>query len=108
MLLGCSAGFLNVPRIKGTHTAMASGMLAAEAAFNAVAEQKPRRVAGQTKALDVSRYDRAVRNSWIFDELERVRNIRPFFNYGLWPGLLHAAVDTYLLRGKAPWTFQHG
>lgn len=89
MLIGCSAGFLNVPRIKGSHTAMKSGMLAAEAI-----------IAGTS-------YRDSLYNSWVGDELYQARNIRPAFRYGLWIGLLYAALDTFLLRGKAPWTFRH-
>jgi electron-transferring-flavoprotein dehydrogenase len=96
-LIGCAAGFLNVPKIKGTHTAMKSGMLAAEAAFTALAEE------GQ----ELSGYEEAIRNSWVWDELKAVRNIRPSFHKGLWAGLAYSAVDTYVLRGKAPWTLRN-
>jgi electron-transferring-flavoprotein dehydrogenase len=95
-LIGCAAGFLNVPKIKGNHTAMKSGMLAAEAIFGAEA-------AGG--GLDA--YPRALEASWVWDELQRARNIRPGFRYGLLPGLAYAGLDAYLLRGKAPWTLRH-
>ncbi len=91
MLIGCAAGFLNVAKIKGTHTAMKSGMLAAEAVFAD---------APQT-------YMESLKSSWVWKELYSVRNIRPAFHKGLWAGLLYAAVDTYLLRGKAPWTLRN-
>jgi electron-transferring-flavoprotein dehydrogenase len=94
-LIGCAAGFLNVPKIKGSHTAMKSGMCAAEAVFA--------RLAGDATA---SVYD-AVQHSWIWDELYQVRNIRPSFRLGLWGGLAYSALDTYVLRGRAPWTFHH-
>jgi len=97
-LIGCAAGFLNVPKIKGNHTAMKTGMLAAEAAFEALAKD-----GGPL----LSNYPEAVRNSWVHDELYRVRNIRPSFRFGLWPALAYAGLDTYLLRGKAPWTLHH-
>jgi len=97
-LIGCAAGFLNVPKIKGTHTAMKTGMLAAEAAFEALD-------AGQDATLEG--YEAAFRNSWAHDELYRVRNIRPGFRHGMWGGLAYAALDTYILRGRAPWTFRH-
>jgi electron-transferring-flavoprotein dehydrogenase len=90
-LIGCSAGFMNVPKIKGSHTAMKSAMLAADA----------------IAAGDLSSYPQRVRESWIHDELKSVRNIRPAFRYGLWAGLLHAALDTFVFRGKAPWTLSH-
>jgi electron-transferring-flavoprotein dehydrogenase len=94
-LIGDTAGFLNVPKIKGTHTAMKSGMLAAEAVAEALA-------AGRSPEL-VS-YPEKLRASWLWDELNLVRNIRPAFaKYGLWGGLAYAAMDTYALRGK-PWT----
>ena len=97
-LIGCGAGFLNVPKIKGTHTAMKTGMLAAEAAFEALD-------AGEDAGLDA--YETAFRDSWAHDELHRVRNIRPGFRHGMWGGLAYAALDTYILHGRAPWTFRH-
>ena len=98
-LIGCSAGFLNVPKIKGNHLAMKSGMLAAEAAAAAVQNETPQ------STLDA--YPKAFEASWAYDELHRARNIRPSFHRGLWAGLAYSAIDTYLLRGKAPWTFKN-
>jgi electron-transferring-flavoprotein dehydrogenase len=97
-LIGCSAGFLDVPKIKGNHTAMKSGMLAADAVAGALA-------AGAPPLLDA--YPKAFEASWVHDELHRARNIRPSFRYGLYGGIAYSALDTYLLRGKAPWTFHH-
>jgi len=97
-LIGCGAGFLNVPKIKGTHTAMKTGMLAAETAFEAL---------GGGEDATLEGYEAAFRNSWAHDELYRVRNIRPGFRHGMWGGLAYAALDTYILRGRAPWTFRH-
>jgi electron-transferring-flavoprotein dehydrogenase len=98
-LIGDAAGFVNVPKIKGTHTAMKSGMLAAETVADALA-------AGG--AADLTGYEERLRTSWVWQELSQVRNIRPAFaKYGLWGGLAYSAIDTYLLRGKAPWTFHH-
>ncbi len=94
-LIGCAAGFVNVPKIKGSHTAMKSGMVAAETVF--------RRLGGDGAA----EFRRALEGSWVWDELRRVRNIRPSFRWGLWAGLAYSALDTYLLRGAAPWTFRH-
>jgi electron-transferring-flavoprotein dehydrogenase len=99
MLVGCGAGFLNVPKIKGTHTAMKSGMTAAEAVFEQLGDD----AAGN----EVIAYEERLKNSWVWDELYQVRNIRPSFHKGLWPGLAYAGLDTYLLRGRAPWTFHH-
>jgi len=88
-LIGDSAGFLNVARIKGSHTAMFSGIAAAEAIASGALAQ----------------YPRLMRRSWAAAELKRARNIRPGFHYfGLYGGLIHAALDTYLFRGRAPWT----
>ena len=98
-LVGCTAGFLNVPKIKGTHTAMKSGMLAAEAVFDILASATP--------AAEPINYAEKIESSWLWTELYKVRNIRPAFAKGLWLGMGYAALDTYLFRGKAPWTFHH-
>ena len=98
-LVGCTAGFLNVPKIKGTHTSMKSGMLAAEAVFDAV-------TCDEAVSEPVS-YGEKIEKSWLWDELYRVRNIRPGFARGLWMGMAYAGLDTYIFRGKAPWTFHH-
>jgi electron-transferring-flavoprotein dehydrogenase len=97
-LIGCSAGFMNVPKIKGTHTAMKSGMVAAESLF------------GHLKAggdAELGHYDQKLKESWVYDELLKVRNIRPGFRWGLWLGLLNAALESYILRGKSFWTFKN-
>jgi electron-transferring-flavoprotein dehydrogenase len=94
-LIGCAAGFVNVPKIKGSHTAMKSGMVAAEAVFQ--------RLGGD----DAAEVGRALRESWVWDELRRVRNIRPSFRWGLYAGLAYSAFDTYVLRGAAPWTLRY-
>ncbi len=98
-LIGDAAGFVNVPKIKGTHTAMKSGMLAAETVAEALAADG---------TADLAGYEDKLRASWVWQELSRVRNIRPAFaKFGMWGGLAYAAFDTYVLRGKAPWTFRH-
>ena len=99
-LVGCTAGFLNVPKIKGTHTSMKSGMLAAEAVFDTV-------TGSETQTQEPTAYAEKIEKSWLWEELYKVRNIRPGFNKGLWLGMAYAGLDTYLLRGKAPWTFKH-
>jgi electron-transferring-flavoprotein dehydrogenase len=100
-LVGDTAGFLNVPKIKGTHTAMKSGMLAAEAVAEALA-------AGGEGPLEPVDYPRRLQASWVWDELKGVRNIRPgFAKFGLAGGLVNAALETYVFRGKAPWTLHH-
>ncbi len=101
VLVGDTAGFLNVPKIKGTHTAMKSALLAADAVF-AVLSANPEAI-GQ----EATGYAEAFRSSWLHDELWRVRNIRPSFRWGLWPAMAYSALDTYLFRGKAPWTMRH-
>jgi electron-transferring-flavoprotein dehydrogenase len=97
-LIGCTAGFMNVPKIKGSHTAMKTGMLAAEATFEALAQDEP----GELIA-----YPERLKKSWVWTELKRVRNVRPAFHLGLWGGLLGSALDTYIFRGHAPWTLHH-
>ena len=99
-LVGCAAGFMNVPKIKGTHNAMKTGMLAAEAVFRALE-------AGTDPRDGLPDYETAVRESWVWEELKSVRNVRAAFRWGFWPAMAYAALDTYLLRGRAPWTFHH-
>ena len=94
-LIGCAAGYVNVPKIKGSHTAMKSGMVAAETVFQRLASDKSASVR------------QALEQSWVWDELHRVRNIRPSFRWGLYAGLAYSAFDTYVLRGAAPWTFHN-
>ena len=98
-LIGDSAGFVNVPKIKGSHTAMKTGMLAAEAVADVLAAARP--------AL-IEAYPAALRESWVWEELRAVRNIRPgFARLGLWGGLVNAALETYVTRGASPWTLRH-
>jgi electron-transferring-flavoprotein dehydrogenase len=99
VLVGCEAGTLNMPKIKGTHTAMKSGMLAAEAAFAALG-------AGRANDL-LADYPESFRTSWVREELYRARNVRPAFKWGLWGGTFYAGIDQLLFRGKAPWTLPH-
>ncbi|MBS0271360.1 MAG: electron transfer flavoprotein-ubiquinone oxidoreductase [Proteobacteria bacterium] len=94
-LIGCSAGFLNVAKIKGSHTALKSGMIAAEAAFEHLMEGK------------AYSYKKRLEKSWVYEELYKVRNIRPGFQRGIWFGLLNAAFETYITRGKSPWTLRN-
>ena len=99
VLVGDTAGFLNTPKIKGNHTAMKSGMLAAEAVFELLTTD--------TESPEAISYTDKFKSSWLYDELYRARNIRPGFHKGLWTGISYAALDTYLFRGKAPWTFKN-
>jgi electron-transferring-flavoprotein dehydrogenase len=100
MLMGDCAGLLNVPKIKGTHTAMKSGMTAAEAVFDALK-------GGQPHGQEVKAYAERLARTWLWDELHRVRNIKPSFHWGLPLAMAYSAIDTYVFRGKAPWTLRH-
>ena len=102
-LVGCTAGFLNVPKIKGTHTAMKSGMLAAEAVFEKITAD----VAGP---ILLDNYVDSIEKSWVYEELKEVRNVRPSFHnpLGLWGGMAYSGLDTLILKGRVPWTFKHG
>jgi len=102
VLVGCSAGFVNVPRIKGSHTAMKSGMLAAEAAFAAVIADR--------RHDELADYEPALRSSWIAKELKLVRNAQPAVTkFGATVGTLYAGLDLWLnhLKIGVPWTFKH-
>lgn len=131
-MIGDSAGFLNVPKIKGapfgltlslskrsltarpftgTHTSMKSGMLAAEAAFSAISSHNAASPDDflPSSPLDVSSYEAAFEESWIAKELKEVRNLRPSFHskLGNWGGMMYSGVDSLLLKGRVPWTFHH-
>ena len=94
------AGFLNLPKIKGTHTAMKSGMLAAEAIFEKLTSDNP-------SVSDLPEYELAYRKSWIYDELYRARNTYPAFHkWGLLGGVLFTGIDQLLFRGKMPFTLK--
>jgi electron-transferring-flavoprotein dehydrogenase len=90
LLVGDTAGFLNVPKIKGNHTAMKSGMLAAEEVFAMLSASDDVAYGEECTAYEV-----ALKNSWVYKELHKVRNIRPGFNKGLWFGLAHAAFQSF-------------
>ena len=99
VLIGCDAGFLNASRIKGSHAAMKTGMMAAEAAFEAL---------GAGRAQDeLSAYPEAFKASWLHEELYKGRNFKPFMTQGLYKGTLMVGIDQVLFRGKAPWTLRH-
>lgn len=95
VLVGCAAGFLDVPQIKGSHMAMQSGMFAAESIMRTL-----------QKKGDLN-YRPLIDNSWVGTALKRARNVRPAFRFGLIPGLLYAGLDYWLLKGGVPWTFTH-
>lgn len=99
-LIGDAAGFLNVPKIKGIHTAMKSGILAAEACFDTLKQNNKTQ-------CELSDYTKKVNHSWLAKELYAARNIRPGFKCGLIPGLINAAFETYITHGKSPWTLSN-
>ena len=96
LLAGCEAGFLNVPKIKGTHLAMKSGMIAANAIFEDI-----------SNVDEINNYPKLIKKSWLWSELYSVRNIRPSFKWGFWKAIIYSAIDTYIFRGNAPWTIDH-
>jgi electron-transferring-flavoprotein dehydrogenase len=103
-LIGCAAGFVNLPRIKGSHNAMKTGMLAAESAFAAL---------GAGRAHDeLVDYPENWRKSWVYEDLYKVRNVKPGLKWGMWAGTVHGAVHMWLndlgLGGLVPWTLRHG
>jgi electron-transferring-flavoprotein dehydrogenase len=98
-LIGCDAGFLNMSRIKGSHAAIKSGMLAAESAFEALG-------AGRQHD-ELATYPVAFEKSWLHEELHVARNVKPWLNKGLYLGSLMTGIDQIVFRGKAPWTLHH-
>jgi electron-transferring-flavoprotein dehydrogenase len=98
-LVGDDAGFLNASRIKGTHAAIKSGMLAADAAFAALAAGRERD--------ELASYPESFRKSWLHDELHRARNFKPLMSKGLYMGTLMVGIDQVVFGGKAPWTLTH-
>ncbi|MEP7062400.1 MAG: electron transfer flavoprotein-ubiquinone oxidoreductase [Betaproteobacteria bacterium] len=102
-LIGCAAGFVNLPRIKGSHNAMKTGMLAAESAVIALA-------AGRAHDT-LDDYPVRYRESWVHDDLYKVRNVKPGMKWGMWLGTLHGGVHMWLndlkLGALVPWTLRH-
>ena len=102
-LIGCSAGFVNLPRIKGTHNAMKTGMLGAEAAFAALG-------AGRSRD-ELTSYADAFGKSWVYEDLHKVRNVKPGLKWGMWPGMIHGGFHMWLndlgLGALVPWTLRH-
>ena len=98
-LIGCDAGFLNVSRIKGSHGAIKTGMLAAESAFAALG-------AGRQHD-ELTSYPEAFKNSWLHEELHVARNFKPWMSKGLYLGTVMTGIDQLIFKGKAPWTLRH-
>ena len=99
ILIGDTAGFLNVPKIKGNHTAMKSGMVAAESLIEHLKS-------ANSFGTECSRYPEAMKKSWVWSELKKVRNIRPGFHKGLWFGLFNGVYET-ITMGLSPWTLKN-
>ncbi|TPW12584.1 MAG: electron-transferring-flavoprotein dehydrogenase, partial [Halothiobacillaceae bacterium] len=103
-LIGCSAGMVNVPRIKGSHNAMKSGMLAAEAVFQAMGAE------GDTNGDVLTNYPQALAASWVQHDLDMARNIKPALSrWGLWGGMFYAGIELWLRHCglRLPWTLHH-
>ncbi|OGB23001.1 MAG: electron transfer flavoprotein-ubiquinone oxidoreductase [Burkholderiales bacterium RIFCSPLOWO2_02_FULL_57_36] len=98
-LIGCDAGFLNASRIKGSHSAMKTGMMAAEAAFEALGANR--------QHDELAAYTTAFEQSWLHKELNKARNFKPWMSKGLYTGTLMVGIDQVVFRGKAPWTLHH-
>ena len=96
LLIGCDAGTLNMPKIKGSHTAMKSGMIAADVINNHIKNN-----------VELSSYEAEFKNSWIYEELSQARNVKPSFKWGLVPAMIFTGIDQKLFGGKMPFTLQH-
>ena len=112
--IGCSAGFLNSVKIKGSHTAIKSGMVAAESVFECLVKSDSIPVSeafeidNAEEIQEVSDYEKAMEKSWVYDELYVVRNCHESFaRYGLLPGLMYTGLATHLTKGREPWTLNH-
>ncbi|WP_323143501.1 electron transfer flavoprotein-ubiquinone oxidoreductase [Massilia phyllosphaerae] len=98
-LIGCDAGFLNTSRIKGSHGAIKTGMMAADAAFAALGEER--------QHDELASYPAAFEQSWLHEELHVARNFKPWMSKGLYLGTIMTGIDQILFKGKAPWTLHH-
>jgi electron-transferring-flavoprotein dehydrogenase len=102
-LIGCAAGFVNLPRIKGSHNAMKTGMLGAEAAFAALQANRAHD--------ELASYPEAFARSWVYQDLHRVRNVKPGLGWGMWAGMVHGGIHMWLndlgLGALVPWTLRH-
>lgn len=105
-LIGCSPGFMVVPKIKGTHTAMKSAMLAAESIFESLNNEEN----ADAVWVEPVTYEKKIKDSWMWKELYAARNVRPSFHspLGVFGGLLYTGLFYILGRGKEPWTLKHG
>jgi len=112
-LAGCSAGFLTSVKIKGSHTALKSGMVCGEEIFESLQSSEDMPVyesyeitEGQA-GIEVDGYQTAMEESWVYEELKEVRNCHASFHFGTVPGMIYTAASTFFLKGKEPWTLPH-
>jgi len=114
-LLGCAAGFLNAVKIKGSHTALKSGMLAAESVFEGLIGEEDQEPVAETFELsesyapqEMTSYADKLENSWIYEELHEVRNVHQAFSkWGIGGGLVYSGLATHITKGREPWTLTH-
>ncbi|KAM9963124.1 hypothetical protein ACTFIW_006347 [Dictyostelium discoideum] len=114
-LVGCTAGFVHVPKVKGSHYAMKTGILAAEAAFPQLISQQEKEQSEEqqqdkqsVEPLLINEYPEELKKSWVWKELREVRNYRPSLHWGTIPGLIYGALEMYIFRGHTPWTLSNG
>ncbi|CAI5759961.1 unnamed protein product [Candida verbasci] len=110
VLIGCSAGFMNVPKIKGTHTAIKSGIIAAEEIYKKVQhlDSVDEENFEDQEIIDLVEYETEFKKSWAYQELYEVRNVRPSFEkFGLIGGLIHSGISTMITNGNEPWTLHN-
>lgn len=114
ILVGCAAGFVNVPKVKGTHTAVKSGIVAAETIISTFKQMEldpcdEENFEELSTPIDLSQYEENFKDSWAYKELYAVRNVRPSFNspLGMVGGLVHSGLLTMITQGKEPWTLSH-
>ena len=103
MLIGCSAGFLNVMKIKGTHNAMKSGMVAGEAVYNKITNDETHRAAGE----EIMEYEQNMKKSWVFEELYLSRNFKGAWKFNMYAGLIYGAFINFISRGKEFWSIRN-
>ena len=96
LLIGCDSGTLNMPKIKGSHTAMKSGMIAAETINEYITKNKP-----------LSEYESKFKKSWVYNELYKARNVKPSFQWSLIPAIIFTGIDQIIFRGYLPFTLKH-
>ena len=96
LIIGCNAGTLNMPKIKGSHTAMKSGIIAAETIIDHI-----------NSKVDLSEYENRFKSSWVFKELHQARNVKPSFQWGLIPAMIFTGIDQKIFGGRLPFTLQH-